>query len=208
MKAILKLGRIAYILLILLTISCTGVSKAETVGDVPQENKPRDLSFNNLFSGDTFMSEKLASSGDVCYVEPTEELRAKLSPEEWAVLVEQATEPPFRNKYWDNHAEGIYVDAIDGTPLFSSTHKFDSGTGWPSFWQPLDETRLQFVEDLAYGMRRIEVRSASSGGHLGHVFNDGPKPSGMRFCINSASLRFIPKEELASSGYSELLNLF
>lgn len=154
------------------------------------------------------MKDKLASSDTVCYIEPTEELRARLSPEEFAVLVENATEPPFRNKYWNNHAAGIYIDAADGTPLFASVHKFDSGTGWPSFWQPIDEQRLVFIEDLKYGMRRIEVRAKASGGHLGHVFNDGPQPSGTRYCINSAALRFVPFEELEAAGLGALTALF
>ncbi|MBU0936846.1 MAG: peptide-methionine (R)-S-oxide reductase MsrB [Spirochaetes bacterium] len=159
------------------------------------------------FQGALFMQDKLTDAA-VCYIEPTEELRAQLTPEQFAVLVENATEPPFRNKYWDNHAAGIYVDAIDGTPLFSSQEKYDSGSGWPSFWQPLDESRLAFIEDTAFGMRRIEVRAKASGGHLGHVFEDGPQPTGIRYCINSASLRFIAKEDLAAAGYAELLPLF
>jgi methionine-R-sulfoxide reductase len=144
----------------------------------------------------------------VCYIEPTEELRQKLSAEEFAVLVEAATEPPFQNAFWDNHREGIYVDRIDGTPLFASSAKFDSGTGWPSFWAPIDPSSIVLVNDTSYGMIRIEVRAKKSGGHLGHLFDDGPKPSGMRYCINSASLDFIPREEMGARGYKELLSLF
>lgn len=144
----------------------------------------------------------------VCFVEPTPELRARLSDEQWAVLVDAATEPPFRNAYWDNHAAGVYVDAIDGTPLFSSLAKFDSGSGWPSFWEPINPERLAMVEDDSLGMRRIEVRAKASGGHLGHVFEDGPEPSGLRYCINSASLRFVPADKLAEEGYAELAGLF
>lgn len=151
-------------------------------------------------------SEKDANT--ICYIQPTEELKAKLSPEEYAVLVEAATEPPFENTYWNNHREGIYVDKIDGTPLFSSTTKFDSGTGWPSFWQPIDQKALVLVDDDSLGMHRIEVRAQKSGGHLGHVFDDGPNPTGLRYCINSASLRFIPKEDLELEGYGALLSLF
>ncbi len=147
---------------------------------------------------------KAADAANACYVEPTEELRARLSPEAFAVLVQSATEPPFRNAYWDNHAEGVYLDAIDGTPLFASSAKFDSGTGWPSFWQPLGQDALVLVEDLSHGMRRVEVRAKASGGHLGHLFTDGPEPSGLRYCINSASLRFVPRERLASEGLGEL----
>lgn len=151
---------------------------------------------------------KAADAANVCYIEPTEELKARLTPEQFAVLVESATEPPFRNAYWDNHEQGIYVDAIDGVPLFASAEKFDSGTGWPSFWAPIDPGKIVLVEDFAFGMRRIEVRSKASGGHLGHLFDDGPNPTGLRYCINSASLRFIPRDKLAAEGYGELESLF
>jgi len=143
----------------------------------------------------------------VCYIEPTEELRKKLSPEEYDVLVKAATEPPFQNAFWDNHRAGIYVDKIDGSALFLSSTKFESGTGWPSFWTPIDNDAVVLVEDLSYGMNRIEVRAKKSGGHLGHLFNDGPKPSGLRYCINSASLDFIPAEEMADRGYGAYLDL-
>ncbi len=148
-----------------------------------------------------------AQAADVCYIEPTEELRKSLSAEEYAVLVLAATEPPFQNAYWDNHREGIYIDRIDGTPLFASSTKFESGSGWPSFWQPIDQNAVVLVEDLSYGMVRIEVRAKKSGGHLGHLFNDGPNPTGMRYCINSASLKFVPKEDMAAQGYGDLLKL-
>jgi len=158
------------------------------------------------YSGGAYMSK--AEATDVCFVEPTEELRARLSPEQWAVLVDAATEPPFRNPYWNNHEPGVYVDAIDGTPLFSSQAKFDSGTGWPSFWTPIEPDRLLLIEDLSLGMRRVEVRAKASGGHLGHVFDDGPQPTGLRYCINSAALRFIPAAELEAAGYAELAASF
>ena len=149
-------------------------------------------------------ANKPMDAANVCYVEPSEELKARLSPEAYAVLVESATEPPFRNEYWDNHRPGVYVDAIDGVPLFASLAKYDSGSGWPSFWAPIDPDRLALVEDASYGMRRIEVRAKASGGHLGHLFDDGPEPTGLRYCINSAALRFVPLEELESAGYGEL----
>jgi len=148
-------------------------------------------------------TEEQAST--VCYIQPTEELKAKLSPEEYAVLVQSATEPPFKNSYWDNHRAGIYVDRIDGTPLFASSTKFESGTGWPSFWKPLDESAIILVRDTTLGMDRIEVRARKSGGHLGHLFDDGPNPTGLRYCINSASLEFVPREEMAGRGYAALL---
>ncbi|MCA1950488.1 MAG: peptide-methionine (R)-S-oxide reductase MsrB, partial [Treponema sp.] len=109
---------------------------------------------------------------------------------------------------WNNHKEGIYVDVIDGTPLFSSNSKYDSGTGWPSFWEPLDKNALELLEDRSFGMIRVEVRSKSSGAHLGHVFTDGPEPTGLRYCMNSASLRFIPKEELEAAGLGRFMSLF
>jgi len=144
----------------------------------------------------------------VCYIEPTEELRQKLSAEEYAVLVQAATEPPFENAFWNNHRPGIYVDKIDGSPLFASSTKFDSGTGWPSFWAPIDVDNIVLVEDRSYGMVRMEVRAKKSGGHLGHLFDDGPNPSGLRYCINSASLDFIPFQEMEKRGYKEYRSLF
>lgn len=143
-----------------------------------------------------------------CFVKPTPELKARLSPEQWEVLVNAATEPPFHNPYWNNKKAGIYVDAIDGTPLFSSQAKFDSGTGWPSFWEPLDPERLVLIEDRSFGMVRTEVRARASGGHLGHLFPDGPPPTGQRYCINSASLRFIEADRLKEEGYDELAGYF
>ncbi len=137
-----------------------------------------------------------------------EELRKKLTPEQFAVTCNAATEPPFRNAYWDNHAAGIYVDIIDGEPLFASNHKFDSGSGWPSFFEPLNKTAITEKEDRSHSMVRIEVISSKSGAHLGHLFPDGPKPTGMRYCINSASLKFIPVADLEKTGYGKWKSLF
>src|SRR5450755_4752266 len=136
------------------------------------------------------------------------ELRQRLTPEQYHVTKECGTEPPFRNEYRDNHRAGIYVDRISGEPVFSSLDKFDSGTGWPSFTKPLAEENLLEKDDRALGMTRTEVRSKGGNAHLGHLFDDGPGPTGMRYCMNSASLRFIPVEELEKEGYGKFLSLF
>jgi methionine-R-sulfoxide reductase len=138
-----------------------------------------------------------------------EDLRTKLSPMQYKVACEGGTEPPFRNAYWDNKEPGLYVDVIRGEPLFASVHKFDSGTGWPSFTQTLKKEAVKELKDTSHGMVRVEVRSTKSDAHLGHVFDDGPREAGgLRYCINSASLRFIPVAKLKESGYGEFLALF
>jgi methionine-R-sulfoxide reductase len=136
-----------------------------------------------------------------------EDLKKKLTPLQYDVTCNAATEPPFRNAYWNNHAAGLYVDVIDGEPLFTSSHKFDSGTGWPSFFQPVHKESILEKEDRSHNMLRVEVISKKSGAHLGHLFPDGPKPTGMRYCINSASLKFIPVADLDKEGYGKYRSL-
>jgi methionine-R-sulfoxide reductase len=136
------------------------------------------------------------------------ELRKKLTAEQFAVTQESATEPPFRNVYWNNHKPGIYVDVVSGEPLFSSLDKFDSGCGWPSFSKPVSNADVTERTDHSYGTDRTEVRSKAADSHLGHLFNDGPGPTHLRYCINSASLRFIPVEKMQAEGYGAFLEPF
>ena len=136
------------------------------------------------------------------------ELRKRLSPIQYQVTQHEGTEPPFQNEYWDNHRAGIYVDVVSGEPLFSSLDKFDSGTGWPSFVRPLEPANVTEHTDSSHGMERVEVRSVGGDSHLGHLFPDGPGPTGLRYCINSAALRFVPLAKLDEEGYGEYKKRF
>ncbi len=179
---------------------------ASAWGNVPDDFPARDTD-----AADAAKTTKATqATGTVCDLSglPDDELRKRLSPEQYRIARQNGTERPFANAYWDNKRAGLYVDVVSGEPLFSSRDKFDSGTGWPSFTRPIQGARVVEKTDGSHGMLRTEVRSGKADSHLGHVFPDGPTPTGLRYCINSAALRFIPVEDLEKEGYGEYREIF
>ena len=191
-------GKLLILLILIMSISTYAFTSSADEG-TPMKTRNDQAMTHNTAAKDT--STK--------YIKPSkEELKKRLTPLQYNVTQEEGTERPFKNEYWDNKRTGIYVDIVSGEPLFSSTDKYKSGTGWPSFTKPISDNAVVSKKDNKLFFSRTEIRSPIADSHLGHVFDDGPKPTGKRYCMNSSAMRFIPKEDLKAEGYSHLIKLF
>jgi methionine-R-sulfoxide reductase len=205
MEDTMKTLTIAILSLTLAMIGALQVRSASMEGSM---GKAEDMATSQSMKQDDMKMKADEMKMDQTKIPSDAELRRRLTPLQYKVTRKDGTEPAFSNAYWDNHEPGIYVDIISGAPLFSSTDKYDSGTGWPSFTRPLDPGQIVEKEDRSFFSVRTEVRGKLSDAHLGHVFDDGPPPTGLRYCMNSAALRFIPQADLVKEGYGEYAKLF
>ena len=197
--------RILVIALLGLSLALLGLHQAQAEG---MEKTGDNIGKSQSMQSDGMRKDQTMAQKRPYTVPSDAELRERLTPMQYKVTREDGTEPPYNNAYWDNHNPGIYVDLISGVPLFSSTDKYDSGTGWPSFTRPLDPDNVVVKRGLSFFTGAKEVRSKLADAHLGHVFDDGPQPTGLRYCIDSAALRFIPSADLEKEGYGEFVKLF
>jgi methionine-R-sulfoxide reductase len=191
-----------------LTLAMIGALQVRSASMEGRMGKTDDMATSQSMQQDDMGMKADEMKMDHTTIPSDAELRRQLTPLQYQVTRKDGTEPAFSNAYWNNHEPGIYVDIISGAPLFSSTDKFDSGTGWPSFTRPLDPEQIVEKEDRSFFSVRTEVRSKLADAHLGHVFEDGPPPTGLRYCLNSAALRFIPQADLMKEGYGEYVKLF